>query len=107
MRGSDTIREGAAPQSSTQGKYIMSTLKTAGLFSSLALLGAIAASPAHAEYMCYPYANGAPGGYNNITHQCNPLYIQWHGDPNRLRVSHEYRSGKIWIGHQNAKLQVK
>jgi hypothetical protein len=59
----------------------MSTLKTAGLFSSLALLGAIAASPAHAEYICYPYANGAPGGYNNITHQCNPLYIQWHGVP--------------------------
>jgi hypothetical protein len=57
----------------------MSMLKKAGLLSSLALLGAIAASPAHAEYICYPYADGAPGGYNKITHQCNPLYIQWHG----------------------------
>src|ERR1035437_4899485 len=59
----------------SKGRYAMSTLKTIGLLSALAMLGFVAAGSAHAERMCYPYADGAPGGYNKITHLCNPLHM--------------------------------
>ncbi len=72
----------------------MLTLKLSGLLSCLAILGSIGAGPAKAEYICYPYADGAPGGYNKITHACNPLYTQWHGSPN----VHFY-----WADGQNGK----
>jgi hypothetical protein len=53
----------------------MSALKLISLLSTATLLGLIITTPAEANRFCYPYPDGGPGGYNRITHLCNPLHM--------------------------------
>lgn len=52
----------------------MSKSKTICFLFGLPLLFAFGSGPARAAYYCYPYPAGGPGGYNRLTHSCNPLY---------------------------------
>jgi hypothetical protein len=60
----------------------MSIHKTFAFSIALSALALAATSPASAERMCYPYPDGGPGGYNKLTHECNPMNIH------ELPVSH-------------------
>jgi hypothetical protein len=53
----------------------MSLRKIVCISSSLLVLAVLAAGPASAERMCYPYPDGGPGGYNKLTHSCNPMHM--------------------------------
>jgi hypothetical protein len=53
----------------------MSIRKTFGFSLALSVVALVATSPASAERMCYPYPDGGPGGYNKLTHDCNPMNI--------------------------------
>lgn len=69
---------------------------------ALSLLGLFAASPARAERMCYPYPDGGPGGYNKLTHLCNPLNMAYE----RKTFTKKNRHPKVLPTNRPAKYPV-